>query len=261
MTASRSWLADCPAWEEREVQRHYREDLDSLHSKFLPNPIPYREALQRRQAGEPLEYILNHCHVGPLSLQTDSRALIPRPETETMLRKVVAEIESLPAGPLVDCGTGTGLIAAWLAKNTSRRVVATDIDPEALVLAKENFMDNSLEVPVVQSDRLAALSGGLAAVVANLPYVLPGAEKLEEEVKNYEPHRALFIPGPPLQFYGDLFSQALNRLRPGGQLWLEATPLLIEKFTDLLRDFNCTIEIFSHRDLAGRLRYLQVKLC
>ncbi len=261
MTVSRSWLADCPAWEKREVGRHYNVSTDCLASDFLPTPIPYREALERRRAGEPLEYILNHCHIGPLTLKTDSRALIPRPETETLLRIIGERLNDLPPGPLLDCGCGSGFIAAWLKKySSSDRVVATDIDPEALKLAQENFSCNGLEVKTVCTDRLEGIRAGLALVVANLPYVLPGAKNLNETVKKYEPHRALFIPTTALEFYGIFFQQAIDKLLPGGELWLEATPKLIKKFNSYLQSCDYRIKIDSHRDLTGRIRYLQVKL-
>ncbi|MGM0380885.1 MAG: N5-glutamine methyltransferase family protein [bacterium] len=258
MTVSRSWLADCPAWEKREVNRHYKPDEDLLVSEFLPHPISYSEALCRRQRGEPLEYILHHCHIGPLTLKVDRRALIPRQETETLLKLFKGEFPALPAGPLVDCGTGSGFIAAWLKINTSRRVVATDVDQEALSLAAENFQYNDLQVDILQMDRLNGLAGELAGIVANLPYVLSGDDKLQRNVKEYEPDRALFVPGAPLEFYGKFFHQAANKLRPEGQLWLEATPELIQKFMNYLQDCNLEVKFSPHNDLTNRLRYLQL---
>lgn len=223
------WVDGVPGWERREVKRHYNPADRTLDSDFLPEPLPLEEARERRRTGEPLEYLLGHCHVDEMTLEVDGSVLVPRPETETLLRRFRDRLDDLPAGPIVDCGTGSGLLAVGLARRTDRTTVATDRFRNALAVARRNASRNGAgQVLFVQSDRLSSLRSGLAGIVANLPYVLPGSNRLQEAVRDYEPHEALFVPDDPRTFYGTFVRQALDRLREGGELWMEVDEQLLD---------------------------------
>jgi release factor glutamine methyltransferase len=152
-----------------------------------------RELVQRRGAREPLAYVLGDWDFRRLTLKTDRRALVPRPETETLVERCIALLEDAEAPAIADVGTGTGAIALSLKQELpDATVTATDSSPDALALAEENATANSLAVRFVQTDLLAGVEGPFDLVVSNPPYVLDGElDALEPEVREWEPRAAL----------------------------------------------------------------------
>jgi release factor glutamine methyltransferase len=152
----------------------------------------FREYARRRTAREPVAYILGRKGFRRLELEVDSRVLIPRPETE----HVVEAALDLPAGArVVDIGTGSGAIALALAdERPDLQVVATDISPDALAVARANAARLGLAVEFFEGDLLEAVTGPIDAVVSNPPYVRDG-ERLAPELTRYEPHVALYGGG------------------------------------------------------------------
>ena len=152
-----------------------------------------------------------------LTLKTDARALVPRPETELVVERCLALLEEVEAPRVVDVGTGTGAIALAIAQERPGSVVtATDISTDALELAQENAEANGLTVTFVESDLLAAVDGSFDLVVSNPPYVRSGEiDSLQPEVRDWEPRGALIDQGQT----GRLAAEARARL--DGSLVLE----------------------------------------
>jgi release factor glutamine methyltransferase len=158
-------------------------------------PVPpaaaraFRDFARRRVAREPVAYILGRKGFRRLELEVDPRVLIPRPETE----HVVEAALKLPQGArVVDVGTGSGAIALALAdERPDLRVVATDVSPGALAVARANAARLGLEVELVEGDLLDGVSGPVDAVVSNPPYVARGT-RLAPEITRYEPLGALY---------------------------------------------------------------------
>jgi release factor glutamine methyltransferase len=160
-----------------------------------------RELVQRRGQREPLAYVLGDWDFRRLTLKTDRRALVPRPETEIVVERCLVLLEGIDAPRVVDVGTGTGAIALALKQERPDAIVfATDISADALELARENAAENDLEIELVEGDLLAGIAGPLDLVVSNPPYV--GAEELdalEPEVRDWEPRGALVDDGQTLR--------------------------------------------------------------
>ena len=156
-----------------------------------------RELFQRRGRREPLAYVLGDWDFRRLTLKTDRRALVPRPETEIVVERCLALLEGVEAPRIADVGTGTGAIALALKQERpDALVVATDISAAALALARENAAANELEIELVEGDLLAGTAGPLDLIVSNPPYV--GADELdglEPEVRDWEPRGALVDDG------------------------------------------------------------------
>jgi release factor glutamine methyltransferase len=156
-----------------------------------------RELVQRRGQREPLAYVLGDWDFRRLTLRTDRRALVPRPETEIVVERCLVRLDGIDAPTIADVGTGTGAIALALKQERPDAVVvATDISEDALALARENAEANALDVQFVHGDLLADIDGPLDLVVSNPPYV--GAEELdalEPEVREWEPRGALVDDG------------------------------------------------------------------
>jgi release factor glutamine methyltransferase len=156
-----------------------------------------RELVQRRGQREPLAYVLGDWDFRRLTLKTDARALVPRPETEIVVERCLALLEAIESPRVVDVGTGSGAIALAIAQERpDARVQATDLSAAALELARENAEANDLAVEFREGDLLAGLDGPFDLVVSNPPYVEAGElDALEPEVRDWEPRGALVADG------------------------------------------------------------------
>jgi release factor glutamine methyltransferase len=186
----------------------------------------FQELLARREASEPIAYLIGEREFYGRLFKVDRRALIPRPETELLVdlgRAAVARWR--PTGvelTVVDVGTGCGAIAISVAAETGVRVLATDMSFDALTLAEENACRQALSRPLnlVQTDLLAGLRGPLHVVLANLPYV-PRDRHLPRDVKNYEPALALFGGARGTELIERFLREARPLLAPGAELCVE----------------------------------------
>jgi len=155
-----------------------------------------RELIRRRGTREPLAYVLGEWGFRRLTLATDRRALIPRPETEIVVDRCLAHLAEMQAPAVLDVGVGTGAIALAIAdEHPGARVTGIDASADALALAEENAERTGLadRVAIVRHDAGGRLPGGpYDLVVSNPPYVLPEEiDSLEPEVRDWEPREAL----------------------------------------------------------------------
>jgi release factor glutamine methyltransferase len=210
--------------------------------------------LRRRESREPLAYILGEWGFRRLTLKTDRRALIPRPETEIVVERALAHIRDLEEPQVLDVGTGTGAIALAIADEAPRaHVTAMDVSPDALALARENLnlTRTNGRVRFVEHDLTSGLGEhDFDLVVSNPPYVEPEElATLQPEVRDWEPHVALIASGVTEK----LALAAREALRPGGWLVLETAAGAGERVERLLSDFGFS-EVTITPDLAGRDR-------
>jgi release factor glutamine methyltransferase len=211
-----------------------------------------REPVRRRGAREPLAYVLGEWDFRRLTLRTDRRALVPRPETEVVVERCLALLDDAEAPRVVDVGTGTGAIALAIKQELpDAQVTATDASPDALALAKENAAANSLHVELVETDLLAGVDGRFDLVVSNPPYVQAGElAALEPEVRDWEPRGALLDEGQTER----LVEQAARML--DGWLVLEIHAERAAHVTGLLEAAGYDA-VSVTRDLAGRERIVE----
>ncbi len=155
----------------------------------------FREYAGRRRAREPVAYILGRQGFRWIDLEVDRRVLIPRPETEHLVEAAL----TLPHGVrVVDVGTGSGAVALALKhERPDLEVVATDVSPDALDVARANAARLGLDVAFVHADLLDGVPGPVDAVLSNPPYVRAG-DRLPADVADHEPHVALFADGDGL---------------------------------------------------------------
>ena len=133
--------------------------------------------VERREAREPLAYVLGEWGFRRLTLKTDSRALVPRPETETLVERALALASGIERPRILDVGVGSGAIALALKdERPDAQVTGVDVSPDALALARENAERLGLEVELRQADGAVVAGEGWDVVVANPPYI----ESLEE---------------------------------------------------------------------------------
>jgi release factor glutamine methyltransferase len=213
-----------------------------------------RELVQRRGLREPLAYVLGDWDFRRLTLKTDARALVPRPETEVVVERCLALLEGVQAPRVVDVGTGTGAIALAIAdERPDARVTGTDISAAALALAHENAAANALEMTFVESDLLAAVGGSFDLVVSNPPYVLAAElESLEPEVRDWEPLGALIDEGQTARLADEA------RAVLDGWLVLEAHAELAQDLAGTLTSLGYE-SVTVNPDLAGRDRVVEAR--
>lgn len=150
--------------------------------------------LARRERREPLAYVLGEWGFRGLTLKIDARALVPRPETETLVERALALAEGIERPRILDVGVGSGAIALALKdERPDAQVTGVDISASALGLARENAERLGLEVELREGDGAVAAAEGWDVVAANPPYV-GGADDLQEELR-HEPSVALFGRG------------------------------------------------------------------
>lgn len=165
------------------------------HGEVLVDADDFAARMERRFAGEPLQYIRGKTEFYSREFFVDSRVLIPRPETEVL---VEAAIERIPRGArVVDVGAGSGCISVTLAlEREDLRVAAVDRSVDALAVATRNRNAYGANVALIASDVLTAIRGNVDAIVSNPPYIAAAdVEGLAVEVRAHEPRMAL-TPGP-----------------------------------------------------------------
>lgn len=186
----------------------------------------YRQLIQRRLAGEPVAYLVSEHEFWGLALWVDPSVLVPRPDTETLVEIALAT-RADRAAPcrILDLCTGSGAIAIAVAKELpAAQVIATEISPPAVALARRNVERHSLasRVEVRQGDLWAPVAGeNFDVVVANPPYISTTMiASLPAEVRR-EPVLALDGGADGLTFYDRICGAARNHLNPGGALIVE----------------------------------------
>jgi release factor glutamine methyltransferase len=193
--------------------------------------------IERRYAGEPIQYIIGETEFYGLPFRVTPDVLIPRPETEHLVEKVLELAANFAAPRIVDVGTGSGCIAIALAhKLPHAAVTAIDLSTAALAVAEENAKRNGVAIRFLEGDLLAPVADErFEIVVSNPPYV-PATDRstLAVEVREYEPALALFAGDDGLEVYRRLIPAAFDALIPGGFVVLEIGCGLSPAITELL---------------------------
>jgi len=213
-----------------------------------------RVLVQRRGRREPLAYVLGDWDFRHLTLKTDARALVPRPETEVVVERCLALLAEVASPRVVDVGTGTGAIALALAHElTGARVTATDCSADALALARENAERTELDVTFVETDLLVGVDGPFDLVVSNPPYVEPlEIDGLAPEVRDWEPRGALLDEGQT-----ERLAREAKRLLDGW-LVLEVHEGHAVDVRELLTDLGYAAASIG-ADLAGKQRFVEAQ--
>jgi release factor glutamine methyltransferase len=209
----------------------------------------------RREAREPLAYVLGEWGFRRLTLSVDPRVMVPRPETEVVVERALAQLRGLGAPRVLDVGTGSGAIALAVAdEHPGASVTGIDVSDEALAVARANAERAQIAVELERHDFFEGLPPGpWDLVVSNPPYVRPAElEGLQQEVREWEPRVALLAEGATEA----IARGALPVLRPGGALVLEVADGDAERVAMLLRELGYS-DVVTTRDLAGTERVVE----
>lgn len=239
-------------------------------SGFLEREVSekYLEAMRRGMArlvkGEPIQYVLGEWDFRALTLKCDARALIPRPETEELVTRVLKAMK--PGMLVVDVGTGTGAIILSLAKEFKGEAafIGTDISEGAIKLAQENAERTGLKDKV----RFAVMDGldefdepeSVDIIVSNPPYIKSAVcDSLVPQVRDFEPRLALDGGVSGLDFYERYLADALNLLKSGGMVFFEIGNDQGEALRELMTNYGF-IDIKIEQDYEGHDRYASARL-
>lgn len=214
------------------------------------------------KSGRPVQYVLGEAEFCDMVFEVQEGVLIPRPETEELVYRIV---ETAPCSVrILDVGTGSGAIAISLANMVEgARVTAVDISKEALVVAQRNAERLGAEVEFVEADALGDMShlGEFDVIVSNPPYI-PQSDiaEMRKNVVDFEPHTALFVPDDDaLKFYRSIARNARTMLAEGGVLWFEIYEKFGTEMCEMLYDegfAQCGVEV----DANDKARMVWAKL-
>ena len=248
-----------------------------------------RTMVARRAAREPLQHIIGDTSFRGFIIKCDRRALIPRPETESLVDMAADSLKGIENPFIVEVGTGTGAIAIACAKEIAgAHVLATDISEDALALARTNAEANGLgatnadgnaagSLQFAQGDLLDAVTAEVIAnvtgasassatlpkidcLVANLPYIPDGEkDKLQPEVAKYDPALALFGGADGLDLVRKLLQQTEGKLKPGASILLEIGSEQGEMLKSEAANYPWLEFTGIHKDFCNNVRFVSYK--
>jgi len=221
-----------------------------------------QEAAERLRRGMPLQYAVGKAPFRHLTLRVTPDTLIPRPETELLVELVIAAQRG-GKGTVVDVGTGSGAIALALAAESAfEHVIATDISEKALAVARDNVKaipdDRRARLDFRHGDLLAPLKGQIVeAIVSNPPYISPvELPELPPNVRDWEPHSALFADNNGMAVIERLIGQAGDILQPGGLLAMEVDSRRCDLAVQAVQADARFTDVEPRLDLTGRPRFV-----
>lgn len=239
-------------WVAEETTGMSRTDILSGRCTKIVPEIP--AVLSRIQRHEPIQYIFGHTYWRGMRLIVNPAVLIPRPETSELADWI---LEDNPAErlTLTDAGTGSGCIAIALKKERPKwQITALDISQEAIGTARKNGEAQGTEIRWIEADMLH-LPQELHTdiLVSNPPYIMDKERtSMEQNVLDYEPHTALFVPdSDPLLFY-----RALARQHCAKVLYLEINPLKADELEEMLAAEGY-LHIEQRKDMQGKERMIK----
>jgi len=218
--------------------------------------------IKRRINHEPTAYIIEHREFYGFDFYVDPSVLIPRPESELLVEKTLELAQNHPVSTLADVGTGCGAIAISLALNLPQaKIYATDISAPALEVAAINCQKHGVvnRICLLQGNILEPLSEPVELIVANLPYIKDSEMKeLSPEIQMSEPRLALAGGDDGLDKIGQLLSQAIDKVRPGGSILLELGVGQAPQVVSLAKGYFPSANIELVLDSAGINRILKI---
>ena len=215
----------------------------------------------RREAGEPIAYLLGERDFYGRTFRCSPAALIPRPETELLIDRALANVAIDASVQVLDVGTGTGCLAITFALERPNALVkAVDVSPDALELARHNSQRLQAKVAFIQSNWFSALppDAQFDLFLSNPPYIVPGDAHLARGDLRFEPAIALADAVDGLESYRQLARGAQLHLKSDGVLIVEHGYDQGETVPALLRAAGFA-DVSMHRDLAGQPRVTEAR--
>lgn len=234
-----------------ELNLHANEQID----RDIQTTI--EQAVQRRLSHEPIQYILGETEFYGYKILVNNSVLIPRPETEFLVEKIIDAEKNIKS--ILEIGTGSGCIAIALAKKIdSIKITATDISNQALETAENNAKINEVNINLLISDIYENISGKFDLIVSNPPYIPKhDFEELPIVVKEYEPHSALFAEEKGLYYYNKILANAKEYLTKTGIIYFEIGHDQAEAIIKIASKYDF-VNAAVYKDLNGYDRIIRI---
>ncbi|HXY36456.1 MAG TPA: peptide chain release factor N(5)-glutamine methyltransferase [Planctomycetaceae bacterium] len=252
-------LAHARACRRIELYTRFDEPLTDVQRAVM------RDLAKRRAKSEPVAYLVGHREFFSLDFRVTPDVLIPRPDTETLVVELIDAAKSLESPRILDLGTGSGCIAIAAAVNLpAAQITATDISEAPLAIARENAETHAV------ADRVRFLQGDLFAplpereqfevIASNPPYIAESErETLQNDVRRYEPHAALFAGPKGTEVLFRIIDGAPARLTSGGTLLLEISPEQDDAVRTRVESTGAYEDIRVIKDAAGLFRVVRAR--
>lgn len=235
--------------------------------------VKLAKLVKRRQDGEPVAYIVGYKYFYGLKFKVNKHVLTPRPETERLVERALALVESRKSikskATLLDMGTGSGCIAISLAHSLVTRhsppagglkatITASDVSAVALKVAAQNAKTHKTNVEFIQSDLFSNIPGKFNIITANLPYVPQGMYELLYHHLRYEPKVAITDGTEVWDMYKRFFTELPKHIAASGVVLMEiddgSKPALTKMLQKVLPNWTTRF----YKDLGGHWRYLEI---
>lgn len=218
------------------------------------------DAVKRLENGEPVQYIVGNVNFYGYELEVNKNVLIPRRETEELVEEVIKRSKTFNTPVIIDIGTGSGAIAISLSNELNTHVYASDISKEALQVAHKNIKKTCANVTLLEGDMLKPYIENNIKVdilVSNPPYISK-FKKIEDIVKNNEPHLALYAKNDGLEYYENILKSANNILNDKYLIAFEIGNTQGEKVKELALEYLDNVSVEIKKDLSGKNRMVFV---
>ena len=221
----------------------------------------FLDALAQLKNEYPIQYIIGEVEFMDLTFEVNENVLIPRPETEELIKWVLTTEEGSEDMSILDIGTGSGCIPIILAHSMAKSSVTSfDVSEKAIEVAKKNAIKNKVDIQLVVQNILSidTLDASYDIIISNPPYVRESEKaQMKNNVLNYEPDIALFVSdNDPLIFYKHIARLAIKSLKPSGALYFEINQYLGSALCTFLKDLGFK-EIELKKDIYGADRMIR----
>lgn len=229
------------------LKRYYRGNID--------------DAIQRLNAGEPVQYIVGDVDFYGNIIKVDKRVLIPRPETEELVEKTIKLIKNKFTDHIniIDLGTGSGCIPITLKKELPMiEMSAVDISTDALDVALENAIINHVDINFIHSDMFSNVNGKYEVIISNPPYIRYD-ETIMDIVKDNEPHLALYAANSGLYFYEEILKNCSDYLKEQFLIAFEIGEEQGQAIVELVNKYLSDVNVWVEKDFRQLDRYVFIE--
>lgn len=214
---------------------------------------------QKLLEGYPIQYLIGYVDFYGYKINVNENVLIPRYETEYLVEKTINYSKKIFNGKLdiLDLGTGSGAISIALGKKLDSNVTGVDISDKALEVARNNALQNNININFIKSDMLENVTGKYDIVISNPPYI-DLEEKIMDSVKKYEPHLALYAEDNGLYFYKNILSNIKPYLKEKFIIAFEIGWWQGKLIETIAKEYFEDSKVLTLKDLTNRDRYIFV---